>query len=89
MSQCPVIEMHLHFGCGYLWVESLSGRSETDVLRHQPLLPPQAKAVRLDVASQYADNLLHFLHALQARLANATFTISCGEPARPMNAWYS
>jgi transposase len=39
-------------------------------------------AVRLDVASQYADNLLHFLHALQTRLANASFTISCGDPKR-------
>ena len=39
-------------------------------------------AVRLDVANQYADNLLNFLHRLQARLANATFTISCGDPKR-------
>jgi hypothetical protein len=39
-------------------------------------------AVRIDVANQYADNLLNFLHALQARLANATFTISCGDPKR-------
>src|SRR5476649_1541576 len=31
-------------------------------------------AVRLDVAIQYADNLLHFLHTLPAQLANATFT---------------
>jgi hypothetical protein len=38
--------------------------------------------VRLDVAGQYADNLLHFLHALQGQLANATFTISCGDPQR-------
>jgi len=41
--------------------------------------------VRLDVASQYADNLLHFLHTLHARLANATFTISCGDPQRNKN----
>jgi transposase len=39
-------------------------------------------AVRLDVANQYADNLLNFLHTLQARLANATLTISCGDPKR-------
>jgi transposase len=38
--------------------------------------------VRLDVAGQYADNLLHFLHTLQGRLDNATFTISCGDPQR-------
>src|SRR5260370_20179044 len=45
-------------------------------------------AVRLDVAGQYADNLLHFLHTLQAsapRLANATFTISCGDSQRNKN----
>ena len=39
-------------------------------------------AVRLDVAGQYGDNLLHFLHTLPssaAPLANATFTISCGD----------
>jgi hypothetical protein len=39
-------------------------------------------AVRLDVANQYADNLLNFLHTLQARFANATLTISCGDPKR-------
>jgi transposase len=42
-------------------------------------------AVRLDVAGQYADNLLHFLHTLQGRLANATFTVSCGDPQRNKN----
>ena len=41
--------------------------------------------VRLDVAGQYADNLLHFLHTLQGRLANATCTISCGDPQRNKN----
>ena len=41
--------------------------------------------VRLDVAGQYADNLLHFLHTLQGRLANATFTISCGDTQRNKN----
>jgi len=42
-------------------------------------------AVRLDVAGQYADNLLHFLHSLQGQLANATFVISCGDPQRNKN----
>jgi len=47
--------------------------------------------VRLDAAGQYADNLLHFLHQLQAGLtgspllSNATFTISCGDPQRNKN----
>jgi hypothetical protein len=41
--------------------------------------------VRLDVARQYAENLLHFLHTLQGRLANATFAISCGDPQRNKN----
>jgi transposase len=41
--------------------------------------------VRLDVAGQYADNLLHFLHALQEPNGNATFTISCGDPQRNKN----
>src|SRR5258708_672044 len=40
---------------------------------------------RLDVAGQYADNLLHFLHALQGQLANATFSISCGDTQRNKN----
>ncbi len=42
-------------------------------------------AVRLDVAGQYADNLLHFLHTLQGQLANAAFVISCGDPQRNKN----
>jgi transposase len=41
--------------------------------------------VRLDVAGQYADNLLHFLHTLQGRFANATITISCGDSQRNKN----
>ncbi len=47
--------------------------------------------VRLDAAGQYADNLLHFLHGLGTRgadatpLANAQFTISCGDPQRNKN----
>jgi Transposase len=46
--------------------------------------------VRLDAAGQYADNLLHFLHALN-RLADAgsspafTITVSCGDPNRNKN----
>jgi hypothetical protein len=39
-------------------------------------------AVRLDVANLYADNLLNFLNVLQARLTNATVTISCGDRKR-------
>src|SRR5262245_36341801 len=47
--------------------------------------------VRLDLAGRYADNLLAFLHALAtpradaAALANAAFTISCGDPQRNKN----
>jgi transposase len=46
--------------------------------------------VRLDAAGQYADNLLHFLHCLAGasgaqQIANATFTISCGDPQRNKN----
>jgi transposase len=46
--------------------------------------------VRLDAAGQYADNLLHFLHSLAdaagtRQIANATFTISCGDPQRNKN----
>ena len=48
-------------------------------------LGPVHFLVRLDVAGQYADNLLHFLHALQGQLAHATFTISCGDPLRNKN----
>ena len=42
--------------------------------------------VRLDAAGQYADNLLHFLHdRSKVGSANATFTISCGDPQRNKN----
>src|SRR5262245_490525 len=48
--------------------------------------------VRLDAAGQYADNLLHFLHQLStpsaanaARIPNASFAISCGDPQRNKN----
>jgi transposase len=46
---------------------------------------------RLDLAGRYADNLIAFLHALSTRpadnaaLANAGFTISCGDPQRNKN----
>jgi hypothetical protein len=56
---------------------------------------------RLDAAGQYADNLLHFLHGVETRRADATpltgpqpaadtarlarFTISCGDPQRNKN----
>jgi transposase len=54
---------------------------------------PQATfAVRVDVAGQYADNLLHFLHQLADRsgpnpspLAGRDITISCGDPQRNKN----
>jgi transposase len=47
--------------------------------------------VRLDLASRYADNLLVFLQTLSkphtdnAALANACFTVSCGDPQRNKN----
>jgi transposase len=47
--------------------------------------------VRLDAAGQYADNLLHFLHQLQTDrtdsrpLANASYSLSCGDPQRNKN----
>jgi transposase len=47
--------------------------------------------VRLDAAGQYADNLLHFLHALAAPVAHApgssrfAVSISCGDPQRNKN----
>ena len=46
---------------------------------------------RLDLAGRYADNLIAFLHSLascqadHAALANASFTISCGDPRRNKN----
>jgi transposase len=47
-------------------------------------------AIRLDVAGQYADNLLSFLHGLSASqpegpLANRDIVISCGDPQRNKN----
>src|SRR5262245_36982500 len=51
--------------------------------------PGASFAVRLDVAGQYADNLLHFLHQLAERtgparapLAGRDVTTSCGDPQR-------
>src|ERR1700733_13937177 len=45
-------------------------------------------AIRLDAAGQYADNLLHFLHALTAARPDAAAlacSISCGDPQRNKN----
>jgi transposase len=54
--------------------------------------PDATLTIRLDVAGQYADNLLHFLHQLAdpsqpttAALSQRTFTISCGDPQRNKN----
>jgi transposase len=54
--------------------------------------PDAAFAIRLDVAGQYADNLLHFLHQLAepaqpkaGALAERTLTISCGDTERNKN----
>lgn len=54
--------------------------------------PAVAFAIRLDAAGQYADNLIHFLHALADHpqshtggIPNATITISCGDPQRNKN----
>jgi transposase len=45
--------------------------------------------VRLDAAGQYADNLLHYLHGLGARLADVAphtcFSLSTGDPQRNKN----
>jgi transposase len=54
-------------------------------------LAPVAFVVRLDAAGQYADNLLHFLHALGTSSADASgspplsLTVSCGDPQRNKN----
>jgi transposase len=54
--------------------------------------PDAAFAIRLDVAGQYADNLLHFLHRLAgpsaptpSPLAGRDVTISTGDPQRNKN----
>jgi transposase len=54
--------------------------------------PTATFSIRLDVAGQYADNLLHFLHQLIDRsqasaspLAGRDITISCGDPQRNKN----
>jgi len=44
---------------------------------------PVQFTIRLDVAGQYADNLLHFLQQLS--LPGAQFIISCGDPQRNKN----
>jgi transposase len=53
-------------------------------------LGPCHFAIRLDAAGQYADNLLHFLHALAAPDAAGaappfTLSLSCGDPQRNKN----
>src|SRR5688572_26083488 len=58
-------------------------------------LGPVLFVIRLDVAGQYADNLLHFLHRLAVPsgphaaaagpLASAVFAISAGDPLRNKN----
>jgi transposase len=54
--------------------------------------PQAAFTIRVDVAGQYADNLLHFLHQLTAPsqpegsvLAQRQISISCGDPQRNKN----
>jgi transposase len=63
-------------------------RLERIVQRHGPV----HFVVRLDAAGQYADNLLHFLHGLDASAVNAsaspapfTLSLSCGDPQRNKN----
>jgi transposase len=62
-------------------------------------LGPADFFIRVDAAGQYADNLLHFLHALAPQgadparltdgdataLAHSTFSVSCGDPQRNKN----
>src|SRR5262245_32569702 len=66
----------------------LQKRLELLAQRH----PAAAFVIRLDVAGQYADNLLHFLHGLaDPSPPSATFltgravAISCGDPQRNKN----
>jgi transposase len=66
----------------------LRQRLELLAARH----PNACFAIRVDVAGQYADNLLHFLHSLTDRaaptpspLAGRAVTISCGDPQRNKN----
>lgn len=78
-----------------LFAESGSGydqlRQRLDLIAQR--LGPVHFVIRLDAAGQYADNLLHFLHALRtpvadtlgSPLAHASFTISCGDPQRNKN----
>ena len=64
--------------------QQLRQRLEQIAQRHGPV----HVVVRLDAAGQYADNLLHFLHALAAAGAGPTqlaLSISCGDPQRNKN----
>ncbi len=76
------------------FVESAAGyaqlrqRLELLAQRH----PGATFAIRVDVAGQYADNLLHFLHRLAdcsasppSLLTGRDITISCGDPQRNKN----
>jgi transposase len=74
------------------FAESASGyaalRQRLELLARR--YPDAAFAIRLDVAGQYADNLLHFLHrlaedsgpAITTPLAGRDITISTGDPKR-------
>jgi transposase len=61
--------------------EQLRARLELIVRRHGDLGAVRL-LVRIDVAGQYADNLIHFLHRLGQTLPIA---VSCGDPQRNKN----
>jgi len=52
--------------------------------RLEAMSPPRRRALRrrIDVAGQYADNLIHFLQRLSQTLS---ITLSCGDPQRNKN----
>jgi hypothetical protein len=65
---------------------SLRQRLEHIIQRHSAV----RFLIPVDAAGQYADNLLHLLHGLAggteaSRLAQATCSISCGDPQRNKN----
>jgi hypothetical protein len=73
------------------FVESAQGYGQLrQRLEHLAQRHPDASfTIRLDVAGQYADNLLHFLHHLAdasrpdaGALAHRRITLSCGDPQR-------
>jgi transposase len=69
------------------FAESAAGygqlRQRLDRIAHRD--GPVHFVVRLDAAGQYADNLLHFLHALAAGATPFTLAVSCGDPQRNKN----